>query len=93
MSSSEGWLVQDKLQFPDNGSSIDFVFGCENKETGAIFKQQVDGVLGMGNNENSFPRQVGVQSLAIHSCRHWCCHWCTGAERLCSSSSHSSSWL
>lgn len=48
----------DKLQFPDNGSSIDFVFGCENKETGAIYKQQVDGVLGMGNNDNSFSRQV-----------------------------------
>jgi hypothetical protein len=64
MSSSEGWLVQDKLRFPDNGSSIDFVFGCENKETGAIFKQQVDGVLGMGNNENSFPRQVGA-ALAV----------------------------
>lgn len=63
MSSSEGWLVQDKLRFPDNGSSLDFVFGCENKETGAIFKQQVDGVLGMGNNENSFPRQLARTGL------------------------------
>eukprot|EP00878_Enallax_costatus_P043824 GHUV01051913.1.p1 GENE.GHUV01051913.1~~GHUV01051913.1.p1 ORF type:complete len:224 (+),score=25.79 GHUV01051913.1:157-828(+) len=58
MSSSEGWLVLDKLQFPDKGSSLDFVFGCENKETGAIYAQSVDGVLGMGNNMNSFPRQV-----------------------------------
>ncbi|KAF6251742.1 aspartic peptidase domain-containing protein [Scenedesmus sp. NREL 46B-D3] len=63
LSSSEGWLIQDKLRFPDNGSSIDFVFGCENKETGAIFKQQVDGVLGMGNNENSFPRQLARTGL------------------------------
>ncbi|WIA11327.1 hypothetical protein OEZ85_011450 [Tetradesmus obliquus] len=63
LSSSEGWLVQDKLRFPDNGSSLDFVFGCENKETGAIFKQQVDGVLGMGNNENSFPRQLARTGL------------------------------
>lgn len=70
MSSSEGWLVQDKLRFPDNGSSLDFVFGCENKETGAIFKQQVDGVLGMGNNENSFPRQVSVQAVRLHPSLH-----------------------
>eukprot|EP00882_Tetradesmus_deserticola_P020603 GHRQ01022264.1.p2 GENE.GHRQ01022264.1~~GHRQ01022264.1.p2 ORF type:complete len:120 (+),score=38.09 GHRQ01022264.1:942-1301(+) len=63
MSSSEGWLIQDKLRFPDNGSSIDFVFGCEDKETGAIYKQQVDGVLGMGNNENSFPRQLARAGL------------------------------
>eukprot|EP00878_Enallax_costatus_P039744 GHUV01045636.1.p1 GENE.GHUV01045636.1~~GHUV01045636.1.p1 ORF type:complete len:526 (+),score=146.95 GHUV01045636.1:825-2402(+) len=63
MSSSEGWLVLDKLQFPDKGSSLDFVFGCENKETGAIYAQSVDGVLGMGNNMNSFPRQLARSGL------------------------------
>jgi hypothetical protein len=34
MSSSEGWLVADRLAFPDNEKGLDFVFGCENKETG-----------------------------------------------------------
>ncbi len=36
MSSSEGWMVADKLAFPDNATGLDFVFGCENIETGAL---------------------------------------------------------
>jgi hypothetical protein len=39
-------------------AAIDFVFGCENAESGEIYKQAVDGVLGMGNSRNAFPRQV-----------------------------------
>ena len=64
-SSSEGWLVQDKFAFPDKGSSIDIVFGCEAYETGEIYRQRADGILGMGNNENSFTRQVGTGKVAV----------------------------
>lgn len=76
-SSSEGWVVADKLHLAAEGSSgngsnssssraVEVVFGCENMETGEIYKQRVDGVLGMGNNVNSLPRQVGV------TCQSWC---------------------
>jgi hypothetical protein len=75
-SSSEGWLVQDKFTFPDKGSSIDVVFGCEAYETGEIYRQRVDGILGMGNNENSFARQVGglqdSTCFSLESTQHVC---------------------
>lgn len=70
-SSSEGWMVADRLHLlaadsDDSSSSnssraVEVVFGCENMETGEIYKQRVDGVLGMGNNANALPRQVGVE--------------------------------
>jgi hypothetical protein len=98
-SSSEGWMVADKLHLPafagqgssssgggggqpnasslgsssssssggasgdaSSGSSVqlDIVFGCENLETGELYKQAADGVLGMGNSPNAVPRQVRV---------------------------------
>jgi hypothetical protein len=72
-SSSEGWMVADRLHLAaadsNNSSSsssnssraVEVVFGCENMETGEIYKQRVDGVLGMGNNANALPRQVGFE--------------------------------
>jgi hypothetical protein len=41
--------------------AVEVVFGCENVETGEIYRQRVDGVLGMGNNGNSLPRQVSCK--------------------------------
>jgi hypothetical protein len=41
--------------------AVEVVFGCENVETGEIYRQRVDGVLGMGNNANSLPRQVSCK--------------------------------
>lgn len=75
-SSSEGWMIADKLHLPVAGSSgsntssttsssssggLDVVFGCENAETGEIYKQRADGVLGLGNSDNALPRQVRGQ--------------------------------
>lgn len=68
-----------------SGRTVEVVFGCEDVETGEIYNQVADGVLGMGNNENSLPRQVGrvsagecewgergtVDMAEIHS-RHGC---------------------
>lgn len=59
-SSSEGWLVLDKFSFPDGGIPIDVTFGCETRETGEIYKQAADGILGMGNNVNALHSQVGL---------------------------------
>ena len=36
------------------------VFGCETRETGEIFNQEADGILGLGNSEISVINQVGA---------------------------------
>lgn len=50
-------LVSDLLQLRDGG--VEVVFGCETKETGEIFNQEADGILGLGNSEVSLVNQVG----------------------------------
>mmetsp|Transcript_22652 Transcript_22652/g.62543 ORF Transcript_22652/g.62543 Transcript_22652/m.62543 type:complete len:640 (-) Transcript_22652:415-2334(-) len=63
-SSSQGVLVEDVFAFPDTagsmagGSSVRIVFGCEEGETGEIFRQKADGLIGMGDNDNSFHSQL-----------------------------------
>lgn len=42
---------------------MDVVFGCETKETGEIFNQEADGILGLGNSEVSMVNQVGHPSV------------------------------
>ena len=49
-------LVSDLLQLRDGG--VEVVFGCETKETGEIFNQEADGILGLGNSEVSLVNQV-----------------------------------
>ena len=56
-SSSEGILVRDKLLLPDAGTA-DVVFGCETKETGEIYRQQADGLMGLGSSDISVINQV-----------------------------------
>ncbi len=57
-SSSAGLLVADQLQVGDGG--VEVVFGCETKETGEIYNQEADGILGLGNSEVSLINQVGI---------------------------------
>ena len=60
-SSSAGLLVGDQLQLRDGG--VDVVFGCETKETGEIYNQEADGILGLGNSEVSMVNQVCCSHL------------------------------
>lgn len=55
-SSSAGMLVEDHMQLGDGGVTV--VFGCETKETGEIFNQEADGIMGLGNSEVSVVNQV-----------------------------------
>ena len=55
-SSSAGLLMEDMLHLADGG--VDVVFGCETKETGEIFNQEADGIMGLGNSEVSLVNQV-----------------------------------
>lgn len=57
-SSSEGWLIEDNFGFPDRKEPVRLVFGCENGETGEIYKQLADGIMGMGNNDNAMQSQL-----------------------------------
>lgn len=55
-SSSFGNLIQDELQLLGGTSPV--VFGCETLETGEIFSQEADGIMGLGNSEVSVINQV-----------------------------------
>ena len=59
-SSSAGVLIEDKLQLGDGG--VDVVFGCETKETGEIFNQEADGIMGLGNSEVSLVNQASTSA-------------------------------
>ena len=48
----------DKFAFPDAGPPLDVTFGCALQETGEIFRQAADGILGLGNNANALHSQV-----------------------------------
>jgi hypothetical protein len=60
-SSSEGRLVKDVFTFPDNVTKVGVTFGCVNSETGEIFRQKPDGIVGMGNSRAAFHSQVSVK--------------------------------
>ena len=55
-SSSADILIQDKLQLLDGGFPV--VFGCETRETGEIFSQEADGIMGLGKSAVSVVNQV-----------------------------------
>lgn len=57
-SSSAGLLVADQLHVGDG--SVEVVFGCETKETGEIYNQEADGILGLGNSEVSLINQARI---------------------------------
>ena len=40
-------------------------FGCETYETGEIFEQSVDGLLGLGNSEENIVRQLGLKQFSL----------------------------
>lgn len=62
-SSSAGVLIEDKLQLGEDG--VDVIFGCETKETGEIFNQEADGIMGLGNSEVSLVNQVRLPYLSF----------------------------
>ncbi|KAG1666106.1 hypothetical protein FOA52_010896 [Chlamydomonas sp. UWO 241] len=62
-SSSSGFLHEDAFDFPDANGPVRVVFGCESDETGEIFRQAADGILGMGNNKNALHAQLVAQNV------------------------------
>ncbi len=73
MSSSSGVLAEDILSF---GSLSDLkpqraIFGCENQETGDLYSQRADGIMGLGRGVYSIVDQLvdkGVISDSFSLC-------------------------
>lgn len=49
-------LLVDNLWLGESPVSV--VFGCETRETGEIYNQEADGIVGLGNSEISVINQV-----------------------------------
>ena len=43
------------------------VFGCETRETGEIFNQEADGILGLGNSPISLVNQARTATAQPHA--------------------------
>ena len=73
MSSSSGVLAEDILSF---GNLSDLkpqraIFGCENQETGDLYSQRADGIMGLGRGVYSIVDQLvdkGVISDSFSLC-------------------------
>jgi hypothetical protein len=71
-SSSTGIVLEDEMHVYDalgvggrNKWSPRVRFGCETRETGEIFAQEVDGLLGLGNSEDNMVRQMGLKQFSL----------------------------
>lgn len=62
-SSSTGILLQDLLALNDGGQGAPVAFGCETGETGEIFKQQADGLIGLGDSSASIINQLAKSGV------------------------------
>ncbi|KAL5707000.1 hypothetical protein ACHQM5_025101 [Ranunculus cassubicifolius] len=65
MSSSSGVLGEDIVSF-GNGSALSpqrAVFGCENEETGDLYSQRADGIMGLGRGQLSIMDQLADKGI------------------------------
>lgn len=73
MSSSSGVLGEDILSFGNESELVPqrAVFGCENVETGDLYSQHADGIMGLGRGDLSVVDQLvdrGVISDSFSLC-------------------------
>ncbi|GMI67243.1 hypothetical protein like AT5G43100 [Hibiscus trionum] len=73
MSSSSGVLGEDVMSFGNQSELVPqrAVFGCENEETGDLFSQHADGIMGLGRGDLSVVDQLvekGVISDSFSLC-------------------------
>jgi hypothetical protein len=73
-SSSTGIVLEDEMHVYDATGgrgrsrgkwSPRVRFGCETRETGEIFAQEADGLLGLGNSEDNMVRQMGLKQFSL----------------------------
>ena len=60
MSSSSGVLGEDIISFGNESELVPqrAVFGCENSETGDLYSQRADGIMGLGRGQLSIVDQL-----------------------------------
>ena len=59
MSSVRGRVVRDRIHLGEEIGAVDVTFGCTMEEKGSIFRQEADGLMGMGRaNDMSMPVQL-----------------------------------
>lgn len=73
MSSSSGVLGEDIMSFGNQSELVPqhAVFGCENEETGDLYSQRADGIMGLGRGDLSVVDQLvekGVISDSFSLC-------------------------
>ncbi|XVE82874.1 hypothetical protein DITRI_Ditri16bG0040700 [Diplodiscus trichospermus] len=73
MSSSSGVLGEDMISFGNQSELLPqrAVFGCENEETGDLYSQRADGIVGLGRGDLSVVDQLvekGVISDSFSLC-------------------------
>uniref|UniRef100_A0A7S1WZC5 Peptidase A1 domain-containing protein n=1 Tax=Tetraselmis chuii TaxID=63592 RepID=A0A7S1WZC5_9CHLO len=56
-STSAGHMVSDMMHLSDK-EAVRVTFGCETKETGEIYHQAADGLMGLGSSDVSIPNQL-----------------------------------
>lgn len=74
---------------------VDIVFGCETKETGEIFNQEADGIMGLGNSEVSVVNQV-YPLITPSSCSGdsaYTLQWSQSCELICQQLLRCCLWL
>lgn len=66
MSTSSGVLSEDMISFGNESQLVPqrLVFGCENVETGDLYSQRADGIVGLGRGQLSIVDQL-VEKGAI----------------------------
>lgn len=72
-SSSRGSLVEDVLGLknPDIQSPpAKIIFGCENLESGDLYAQTADGIMGLGNAEIAIHNQVYIERERVSKTRN-----------------------
>lgn len=69
MSSSSGVLGEDVMSFGKESAlqPQHAVFGCENVETGDLFSQHADGIMGLGRGQLSIMDQLVDKSMISDS--------------------------
>nr|KJB14596.1 hypothetical protein B456_002G132900 [Gossypium raimondii]KJB14597.1 hypothetical protein B456_002G132900 [Gossypium raimondii] len=65
MSSSSGVLGEDIVSFGNESELVPqrAVFGCENRETGDLYSQRADGIMGLGRGQLSIVDQLVDKSV------------------------------
>ena len=56
--------MKDVIHLGGHLGDVEIVFGCTTRESGSIHEQEADGLMGLGNGENSLPIQLAASGAS-----------------------------